>query len=160
MELSADVIAEVDTQFITASADKIVERIEALPSCADLQGLVNDELAAAQLKIKAELDDLADMTTDYFKGLIDGNGKSMEMLQVLAEIPADIEEVIEWIKTLVGGYQKQLEEAIAALIQIPLEFARVTNALSGKIGALQNCVVGLPAVPVLPEMPELPEIPV
>lgn len=147
----------VSSDTISQAADQLVERIDALPSCADLQGLLDEQLDAARARIKAELDDLADMTTDYFKGLIDGLGGTLEMLAVLKEIPTDLDEVIEWITSMVSGYVKQFEEAVAALEAIPVEFARVTDALAAKIGGLSGCV---PAMPSLPELPELPEIPV
>lgn len=136
-----DAAGVINTQWF----DHVVDELDALSFCPDLQGLA-DKLMAKIQKLLDSVDKKIQELAPY--------------LELLTNPGAVLVKLGEWVKKFIDAQIKPYVSAYVTLGQQLIAYAqqivRVVNALNAAAGRIGQCVLNIVPI-VIPTMPALPE---
>ena len=135
--------------------DDVLNGIDAIPTCHDLERLIEMGEAAAKAYIAAQLEKMEKKLNDFFAGVKDSAERQMEPIEPLIEPPSSIDDVLDYLKSVAeyfaGPYYKMVE-----MLKFYAEFsAAAASAIAAK-AADTGCLVNFapPSINVIPPPPE------
>lgn len=134
--------------FNTAHIDALVDRINSVNQCAELQELVNEVYATVQ----AQLDGIAAQIA------------ALQPILQLLELPTTLTAVINWIKNFVtsflGPYIKPIAIYAQQVALLTAAMVRLAAAIEAAAGRITSCSINVPELtpPAIPPLPPLEDL--